>query len=274
MWELLKHRAKKILGRPFPPKPYEKVCERETELSGLHRGDKGEFFPDFRIGPSDTLVDVGCGFGGACSFAAAQGAEVIGIDINPDWVERTKKRLREETSSQRWKTYVSDSNPLPLESGIASKVICQEVLEHVDDPEAVIAELARIGKPGTRYLLSVPDPVSESVMRQITPSSYWVKPNHQRIFARETFVRLVEESGLTIERRASYSFYWSMWCILSWSDPGIGTTAPFGSSLTPVLRYWNKTWDALLAAPDGPRIKNALDKLMPKSQYLLARKAA
>jgi hypothetical protein len=41
-----------------------------------------------------------------------------------------------------------------------------------------------------------------------------------------------------------------------------------------VLRYWNKTWDALLAAPEGARVKRALDKFMPKAQVLVARKAS
>lgn len=272
MLERWKLRVKKILGRPLPPKPYERVWEREGELFGLYQGENGELFPDFRITSSDTLVDVGCGAGGACVFAADQGAEVIGVDIDPAMIEVTNKRLREETSSHRWQTHVSDSNPLPLESGVASKVICQEVLEHVDDPAVVVSELVRIGRPGSWYLLSVPDPVSESVMREVSPSWIWAKPYHLRIFEREAFDRLVEGAGLTIVRRASYSFFWSMWWILFWAQSGVA--GPFGGPNTPLLRYWNKTWDALLATPDGPRIKNALDKFMPKSRFVLARKAA
>src|SRR3546814_7988741 len=30
---------------------------------------------------------------------------------------------------------VSDANPLPLEDGMATRVICTEVLQHVDDPQ-------------------------------------------------------------------------------------------------------------------------------------------
>lgn len=274
MWQLLKNRLKKILGRPMSLKPYESVCAKEAELFGLHKSESGEFFPNFRISPSDTFVDVGCGFGGACVFAANQGAETIGVDINPAWVELTNKRLREETPSQRWHTYVSDSNPLPLQSGIATKVMCQEVLEHVDDPHAVLMELVRIGKPGAQYLLSVPDPASESVMRHITPAYIWERPHHQHVFERESFNRLVQDVGLKIEKRASYSFYWSMWWILLWADPSIAQTNQFGGSVSPLLRYWNKTWDALLTAPEGLRVKEALDNYMPKTQYLLVSKAA
>lgn len=272
MWDTLKLRVKRILGMPLPPKAYERVREREAELFGLYRENSGELFPDFSITASDMVVDVGCGNGAACVFAAKQGAEVIGVDIDPAMIDLTSERLREETLSRRWRTHISDSNPLPLESGIASKVICQEVLEHVDDPAVVASELARIGRPGSWYLLSVPDPVGESIHREIAPSFYWAKPYHLRIFKREEFERLVEDAGLTIVRRASFSFFWSMWWILFWASPGV--KCEFGRAGTSWLRYWNKTWDALLAAPEGHRIKKALDNFMPKSQYIIARKAS
>lgn len=272
MWLKLKARIKKILGMPAPLKPYDKVRDREAELFGLYRDDASELFPNYRITASDTVVDVGCGDGAVCVFAAKQGAEVIGTDIDQAMVDLTSKRLREETSSQHWRTHLSDSNPLPLPSGIASKVICQEVLEHVEDPAVVVSELVRIGRPGSLYLLAVPDPVCESINREIAPPFYWSKPYHLRIFEREAFERLIEEAGLTIVRRASYSFFWSMWWILLWSGPC--AKGECGRGLSPVLRYWNKTWDALLAAPGGLRIKKALDEFMPKSQYIVARKAA
>ena len=271
MWDWLKLRIKKILGMPLPPKPYEQIWEKEGELFGFYQGN-GELLTGFRFTDSATMVDVGCGNGGACVFAATHGANVIGVDIDPVMIELVNKRMREETLSRCWQTHVSDSNPLPLHSGIATKVICQEVLEHVDDPAIVLSELVRIGKPGAQYLLSVPDPVCESIQREIAPPSYWIKPCHLRVFEREAFGRLVEDSGLTIEMQSSYSFFWSMWWILFWADPV--KNGPFGGANTPLLRYWNKTWHALLASQDGSRIKKALDNFMPKSQVILARKAA
>lgn len=270
LWEWLKLRIKKILGMPLPPKPYDLIKEKEGELFGFYQSN-GELLTGFRFAPTDTMVDVGCGDGGTCVFAASHGANVIAIDIDPTMIDLVNRRLRDETSSQSWQTIVSDSNPLPLQSGIATKIICQEVLEHVDDPAIVLAELVRIGKPGAQYLLTVPDPLGESVQRGIAPPCYWTRPNHLRIFEREEFDRLVVNAGLTIERRANYSFFWTMWWILFWAESGAGS---FGGANTPSLRYWNKTWNALLAAPDGQRIKKALDDFMPKSQVVLARKAA
>ena len=61
---------------------------------------------------------------------------------------------------------VSNSLPLPLTNGYASKVVCMEVLEHIDQPEPFMAELVRMGRPGTQYLLSVPAQVDEHFARK------------------------------------------------------------------------------------------------------------
>ena len=49
------------------------------------------------------------------------------------------------------------------------------------------------------YLLTVPDPVGESLQKKLAPDLYWRTPNHLRVFERDEFDRLVIEAGLTIE---------------------------------------------------------------------------
>jgi SAM-dependent methyltransferase len=266
----MKYRVKKLLGMPLPPKPHEIVAETDADQFGWYRRDRRELYTGFAIGMDDTFVDVGCGDGGSCVFAALCGAaKVIATDIDPRQIETVKSRVATEAQARAFEAYVSDSNPLPLASGMASKVVCQEVLEHVDDPPAVMAELVRIGQAGAQYLITVPDPVSESVQRHVAPSCYWEKPNHLRIFQREQFDRLVREAGLIIEARRPYSFFWAMWWALFWADVRV---MKFGSPGSPVLRYWNKTWQALIESPNGAAVRKALDATMPKNQVLLARK--
>lgn len=268
----MKYRLKKLLGMPLPPKPYEIVRDTIADLDGWYRRDRRELCGNFPITSEDTFVDVGCGDGGASVFAGLCGAaKVIATDIDPASIEAVRSRMANDAPTVPLETHLSDSNPLPLPSDTATKIVCQEVLEHVDDPPAVLAELVRIGQPGARYLLTVPDPLGESIQRHIAPESYWRKPNHLRVFAREQFDRLVLESGLTIETRTSYSFFWVMWWTLFWAD---SRNMVFGYAGSPVLRYWNKTWQALIEAPNGENVRRALDATMPKSQVILARKAA
>jgi SAM-dependent methyltransferase len=268
LWKSLKRRIKKILHRPHLD-PHEYVHETDAEVAGWFNHRTGELLTGFQILPDDTVVDVGCGDGGSCEFAGHVGAAVIAVDIDPAMIEKVKQRMV-RTPARSWRTIVSDGNPLPLATGSASKVLCQEVMEHVDDPQTFIAELVRIGEPGAQYLLSVPDPASEAVQRHVAPECHWRKPNHLRIFGRDEFDALVRGAGLVIESRLSYSFFWSMWWTLFWADRAPSHINPN----MPVLKYWHKTWRALLEAPDGAKVRNALEQAMPKSQILIARKPA
>src|SRR5690606_7366173 len=112
-------------------------------------------FQGFPVTAEDVVVDVGCGGGGASMFCARQGAHVVFCDIEPDNVESLTERIR-QTSARAFQGLITDCCPLPLESGFASRVISMEMLEHVEDPAAVLAELVRIGQPGALYLIAVP----------------------------------------------------------------------------------------------------------------------
>lgn len=239
----------------------------DARQSGWFNGKTGELLPGFQISAKDTVIDVGCGDGAACMFAGRSGAEVIATDIDPEVVAKVETKLQ-QSKARAVRAIVSDSNPLPIESGTGSKVICAEVLEHVDDPTAVMNELVRIGKPGARYMIAVPDPVSESLQRVLAPPIHWRKPNHLRVFERNEFELLLQNAGLIVERRIHYGFYWSIWWSLFWaSDQSF--TDPEG----PILENWTKTWHALITSPRGAQVKQALDEFMPKSQALIARKA-
>jgi SAM-dependent methyltransferase len=243
----------------------------EAERFGLFNEQTQELLGSFPIASADTVVDVGCGAGSASLFAADCGAAVYAVDVDPRALDTVEKRMRGRNPARSFQTIHSDANPLPLPDGVATRVVAQEVLEHVDDPRKFLAELVRIGRPNALYLLSVPDPAAEKVHKVLAPESYWRKPNHLRIFERDEFTDLIHDADLHIEKRLSYSFFWSIWWILFWSGQG---DLPAGAPGTPVLAHWNKTWAALRKTPNGPRIMQALDEFMPKAQVILARKAA
>jgi SAM-dependent methyltransferase len=270
MWTKLLKRLLRIPERFEALSEHKLVYIREGDDFGWHNSETREILDGFPIGETDTVVDIGCGAGRSSEFAARCGAAVYAVDVDPGAIAFVNHRMKKVTMVRPFCTLVSDGNPLPLEDRVATCVLAEEVLEHVDDPRQFLGELVRIGRPGARYLLSVPDPGSESLQKILAPESYWCKPNHLRVFGRDEFDRLICDAGLTIEKRLHYSFFWSMWWVLFWSEQG---DFPFGSSGTPVLKQWNKTWVALLKSPNGARIRQALDDFMPKSQVLIARKA-
>lgn len=226
-------------------------------------------FPGFEIEPTDTVVDVGCGPGNVCVYAGHRGADVIGIDNEPIEIERAAVAMR-GVPARSFRGIVSDANPIPLPDACASAVVATEVMEHVDDPPRFLAELVRIGKPGARYLISVPDTSSEAIMREVAPSWYWEKPLHIHVFERTEFARLVRAAGLDIVAYHAVGFYWSMWWALRMA---IGMEHKYAEPPDdPLLSRWNALAATLREAPHGPEVLGALDRALPKSQVIIATK--
>lgn len=91
-------------------------------------------------GTAELLVDVGSGDSPYRSVIDHVG--YVGIDRRP----RGRDAL----------LVTADAATLPLRDGVADALLCTEVIEHVPDEHALAAELARIGAPGARLLLSAP----------------------------------------------------------------------------------------------------------------------
>lgn len=241
------------------------ITMQDALLTGWFQ-ENGELFHGFPVQLEDSVLDVGCGDGGFITYCANRGAEVTFVDIDPGKIIENEKRLQ-DSPARGIHGLVSDANPLPLPDSRFDKVICTEVMEHVENPATFLAELVRVGKPGAQYLLSVPDPASETVQQQVAPQLYFEKPHHIRIFAREDFLRLVSDAGLIIEKQTTYGFFWSMFWAFFWT-----CDQDLAEPWHPLLQHWGRTWETLLSMRDGPRIKEALDDALPKSQVIIARK--
>lgn len=245
--------------------------------SGWFRQESGELLEGFPIAPADVVLDVGCGEGGATMFAARCGAHVIFSDTDAAQVERLVAKVA-ASPARGLQALVCDTNPLPLPDACASRIIAMEMLEHVDDPAQVLAELVRVGQPGALYLLTVPDPVGEGLQKQLAPPSHFQKPNHIHVFERDQFAEMVTAAGLEIERRHASGFFWSVWMCLYWaSEAGAsGADAATRDNIKPpyppLLNQWASTWHQLISLPEGAKIKQVLDGAMPKSQAIIARK--
>ncbi len=246
--------------------------------SGWYLGETNELFKGFAISATDTVLDVGCGAGGATLFSANRGAHVVFTDVVAEKIESLKARVA-LTPARKFDGFVSDSIPLPLADACMTRVVSMEVLEHVEDPAAFLRELVRVGQPGALYLLAVPDPVGENIQKDFAPEYYFQSPNHIHIFEREEFARLVTEAGLEIVRRDSFGFFWTFWLFLYWSVAKQASGEMEGVShdvvqppYPPILNDWAKLWYQIIMMPEAAPMKQALDQLLPKSQVIIARK--
>ena len=235
-------------------------------LSGWYQNATHEVFRGIPIGPQDIVADVGCGGGGSSFFCAKRGAYVTAIDQDLQVARQVKSKLS-ELAPHSHATLVADAHQLPLPDGFATRVICTEVLEHVDDPGRILGELFRIGKPGAQYLLSVPGGVQENLQKDIAPPIYFQKPNHVRIFTEQQFIDLVAGSGLIIEDQVKYGFYHSIWLALFWA-----CEVDINHPDHPALHHWTESWRAILGTRSGPELKKKLDAFLPRTQVIVARK--
>ena len=99
-------------------------------------------------------LDVGCG-GGLLSEAMAQaGADVVGIDLSPELLEVAKLHaLGAELSNIDYQLQ-SAEDMAQAQPEQFDLVTCMEMLEHVPDPEAVLAACVKLLKPGGLLVLS------------------------------------------------------------------------------------------------------------------------
>jgi SAM-dependent methyltransferase len=114
-----------------------------------------------------NVLDVGCGIGHwAQTLACALPSEttVIGVDRDPFWIDKATERARAREISGRFEYRVADAQALPFPDASFDLVTCQTLLIHLADPGAVIAEMARVTRPGGLVLAAEPNNLATSLV--------------------------------------------------------------------------------------------------------------
>ncbi len=123
----------------------------------------GEFFEFIRSNISDQaeVLELGCGPSNDISqFLAANFGSLDGLDIDADC--RHNDALRN--------AYVYDGGPWPVEDASYDAVVANYVLEHVEKPDDLLAELWRALRPGGVFLFRVPNKYHYvSLISRLTP---------------------------------------------------------------------------------------------------------
>ncbi len=101
------------------------------------------------VQPGARVLDVGCGVGQVVARLNEAGFEAYGVDVSQPNIERAQKVC------PRCQLY--DGKRLPFADGHFASVGALNVLEHVDEPEAFIADLVRVVAPGGHILISSPN---------------------------------------------------------------------------------------------------------------------
>lgn len=101
-----------------------------------------------------NFVDVGCGIG---DFLAHGTKQSIGVDINPYNVDHVNERqIVNESCLTLNAKLIPSTGILPIKNHAYPSVVCDQVIEHIDDPEALLIEMCRILDDNGLLLIGVP----------------------------------------------------------------------------------------------------------------------
>ena len=101
-------------------------------------------------GPVGTLVDIGTGTGRMLELFGAQAESALGVDRSSEMLRLARAKLAGRPVELRQ----ADLYRLPLSDGAADIAILHHVLHFTHEPDAAIAEAARVLGPGGRLLIA------------------------------------------------------------------------------------------------------------------------
>ena len=113
------------------------------------------------------VLDIGCGAGGKSVYYASLGAQVIGIDLVEDYRSKAEAFADskgvlagagafEPSTHGSFRFICGDAAHTGLPDAGFDTIIMNDAMEHVSDPEGVLAECARLLKPGGRLFINFP----------------------------------------------------------------------------------------------------------------------
>lgn len=181
-------------------------------------------FDELGLRPGDRVLDVGAGFGRHVYECARQGAHAVALDYAADEVATTRNTLGAMVAAGEISPESSpgvlrgDATRLPFPDATFDVVITSEVLEHITDDTAAIAEMVRVLRPGGRFAASVPAEFPERINWRLSDAYHApiAVGGHVRIYTSVELRAKLRAAGLDLTGRhrahALHSPYWWLKC--------------------------------------------------------------
>jgi 2-polyprenyl-3-methyl-5-hydroxy-6-metoxy-1,4-benzoquinol methylase len=173
-----------------------------------------EFLPESAVARKAAL-DVGCGLGYFSERLVQRGARVIGCDLGPNLVERTRSRAGCEAQ-------VVDALELVETFGRErfDVVVSSECVEHTPNPDEAVRQMLAVLRPGGYLSLSTPNIVWSPVVKLATAVGARPFDGLENFSSWQSLRRVIRENGGSIVQERGLHLFpfqlplrrFSTWC--------------------------------------------------------------
>jgi 2-polyprenyl-6-hydroxyphenyl methylase/3-demethylubiquinone-9 3-methyltransferase len=155
------------------------------------------------------VLDVGCGGGLMSEGMARRGGHVLGIDLAPEALAVARLHALEAEIAVDYRHIAVEALAESAPAGF-DLVTCLEMLEHVPDPSAIVAALARLVRPGGNVIVSTINRNAKAFALAIVGAEYvmrllpmgthryarLIRPSELSQWARDSGLELADLAGL------------------------------------------------------------------------------
>ena len=150
--------------------------------------------------PTASVLDIGCGAGFLANELARQGMVVTGFDASDESLEIARRY--DVTGRVRYQS--GDANHLPFADESFEVACALDFLEHVEDPSHIVAEAARVLKPGGLFFFHTFNRNWIAWLFGIKGVEWFVKNTPRNLHSYRYFIKpseltaMCEQSGLKV----------------------------------------------------------------------------